>query len=76
VHAYARGFRLVTPDGDFYDGAQYPSGRVVLDHPERGLVAAAVSVDALLERAGLTGSSVYWAPAAASAASTPKESSR
>ncbi|MFD8866045.1 hypothetical protein ACFV1F_17000 [Streptomyces sp. NPDC059590] len=49
MNQFARGFRLHLPDGRTLDGAQFPSGRCVLDDPERGLVTAAVSIEALLE---------------------------
>lgn len=43
----ARGFRIVYPDGYVIDGAQFPSGRCVLDDPTSGLIEAAVSFDEL-----------------------------
>lgn len=47
---FARGFRLTMPDGETYDGAQFPSGRgIVLDHPERGFATVATDMDHLLE---------------------------
>lgn len=47
--AFARRFRLHTPNGDTYDGVAFPSGRHLTDHPQRGLAFVAVSMEALLE---------------------------
>lgn len=55
---YARGFRLVYPDGYAIDGVQFPSGRCVLDD-ESGLVEAAVDIDSLSLRR--PGDRIEWA---------------
>lgn len=56
---FTRGFRLHLPDGRTLDGAQFPSGRCVLDDPGLGLIKAAVSVEALLE-GELSDARVEW----------------
>ncbi len=58
---FARGFRLVQPDGRTLDGAVFPSGRCfVLDDGEYGLATVAVSVEELL-RGGYHGARIEWA---------------
>lgn len=44
---WSKSFRIVLPDYTVLDGIQFPSGRCVVDHPERGLMYAAVSVEEL-----------------------------
>lgn len=44
---YTRGFKIVFPDRYEVDGAQFPSGRCVLDDSTSGLVQAAVSLEEL-----------------------------
>lgn len=44
MNEHARGFRLRTPDG-----ALFPSGRIITDHPERGLARGYASLDALTD---------------------------
>lgn len=39
-----RGFRIVFPDGYVLHGAQFPSGRCVLDDTHSGLIEASVSI--------------------------------
>ena len=61
--SFARGFRLHPRNGAPLDGAEFPSGRVlVLDDPEYGLATAAASIDDLL-RGGYHGARIEWAPA-------------
>lgn len=56
--SFTRGFRL-HHNGNVLDGAEFPSGRVlVLDDPERGLASAALSLDDLLT--GYHGARVEW----------------
>lgn len=55
---FARPFRLVAADGSGCDGVEFPSGRVVLDHPAVGLRYAAVSLDVAL--ADHDGARVIW----------------
>lgn len=46
---WPRVFRLIQPTQvRCFHGVEYPSGRVVLDHPEEGLILAAVSMEQLL----------------------------
>ncbi|MFJ6841397.1 hypothetical protein ACIQRE_01870 [Streptomyces griseoluteus] len=47
--AFTRGFRLQLEGGRHLDGAEFPSGRVLVDDPEAGLATAAVSLDELLK---------------------------
>lgn len=49
MNGFTRGFRLHAANGDTYDGAEFPSGRVVIDHADYGLMDVATSLDALLE---------------------------
>ncbi|MER5350623.1 hypothetical protein ABT093_09855 [Kitasatospora sp. NPDC002551] len=53
---FARPFNLRLFDGRHFHGAEYPSGRVVLDYPDEGLGFAAASLAALL--AELPGSTI------------------
>ncbi|MFF9097601.1 hypothetical protein ACF1AX_31325 [Streptomyces sp. NPDC014802] len=56
--AFTRGFRL-HHNGRVLDGAEFPSGRVlVVDDPEYGLASAAVSLEELLK--GYHGARVEW----------------
>ncbi|MFF0139721.1 hypothetical protein ACFYRN_25115 [Streptomyces sp. NPDC005227] len=56
--SFTRGFRL-HHNGQVLDGAEFPSGRVlVLDDPERGLASAALSLADLLT--GYNGARVEW----------------
>lgn len=56
--AFTRGFRL-HHNGRVLDGAEFPSGRVlVVDDPEYGLASAAVSLEDLLK--GYHGARVEW----------------
>jgi hypothetical protein len=58
---FARGFRLLTPDGRVFDGAELPSGRgIVVDHRETGFVTLVADRDALL--AEFPGARIEWAP--------------
>lgn len=41
---FTRGFRLHLPDDTILHGAEFPSGRVVIDRPEIGAFFAAVSL--------------------------------
>lgn len=41
---FARGFRLQMADGRTLDGAQFPSGRCVVDDPDVGLITATTEV--------------------------------
>lgn len=55
---FTRGFRL-HHNGQILDGAEFPSGRVVvIDDPEYGLASAAVSMNDLL--LGYHGARVEW----------------
>lgn len=57
--SFTRGFRLHLTDTRHLDGAEFPSGRVlVLDDPERGLASAALSLADLLK--GYNGARVEW----------------
>ncbi|MEV6580258.1 hypothetical protein AB0M92_19070 [Streptomyces sp. NPDC051582] len=57
--AFARAFRLHTPDGERYDGSVYPSGRCLIDHRERGLATAWISLQALKD--DNPGALIEWA---------------
>lgn len=56
---FARGFRVTYPDGEAFDGAQFPNGFVVTCRRDQGLASAAVSLEHLLE--GVEGAHVEWA---------------
>lgn len=57
---FARGFRLHLGHGQTLDGAQFPSGHLlVLDDSEYGLATAAASAAQLLR--GYPGSRIEWA---------------
>lgn len=56
---YARGFRLHATDGDTYDGAAFPSGRLITDHPQRGLATAWINLQALAD--DNPGARIEWA---------------
>lgn len=57
--AYARGFRLHLPHGQVLDGAEFPTGRViVMDDPEWGLCSGARTADLLT--ACYPGSRIEW----------------
>jgi hypothetical protein len=56
---FTRGFKLVYPDGYVLHGAQFPSGRCVLDDDFSGLVGAAISIDKLPQRR--PGDRIVWA---------------
>lgn len=58
---FTRGFRIEFPDGFHVDGAQFPSGRVVLDDVTTGLIEAAVSLDDLATLRGRLLAQVVWA---------------
>ncbi|HET6636801.1 MAG TPA: hypothetical protein VFH77_17420 [Streptomyces sp.] len=50
MSGFTRGFRLHVTGGRVLDGAQFPSGRVlVLDDPEYGLATAATSLEELVK---------------------------
>jgi hypothetical protein len=59
---FARAFRVVYPDGFTLDGAQFPSGRCVVDDRGGGLVEAATDIDSLGVRR--PGDRIEWADAA------------
>jgi hypothetical protein len=59
MRGFARGFRLTMPDGEQFDGAEYPNGFVVTVHREAGMGAAAITLNDLLE--GTEGALVEWA---------------
>jgi hypothetical protein len=40
---WAKAFRVVSPSGSYLDGAELPSGRVILDSMDVGLVEVAIS---------------------------------
>jgi hypothetical protein len=53
---WPRVFRLIQPvEGCCFHGVEFPSGRVVLDHAEYGLVSAAVSMEQLLAAPDMQG---------------------
>lgn len=56
---FARAFRIVYPDGFTLDGAQFPSGRCVVDDETSGLVEAATDIDQL--RIRRPGDRIEWA---------------
>ncbi|MFI1767485.1 hypothetical protein ACH41H_36300 [Streptomyces sp. NPDC020800] len=59
IEAFTRGFRLLLPDGQHLDGAQFPSGRaLVVDDPANGLATAATLLEHLL--AGYHGARIEW----------------
>lgn len=51
-------FNVITETGDLYHGVEFPSGRVVLDHPDTGLACAAISIEDLLAMADMRGATV------------------
>jgi hypothetical protein len=55
---WPRSFRLIQPEGRCLHGVEFPSGRVVLDHAEDGLVCAAVSMEQLLAAPDMQGAIV------------------
>ncbi|MCQ9178570.1 hypothetical protein KMT30_05905 [Streptomyces sp. IBSBF 2953] len=72
--AFTRGFRL-HHNGRTYDGAEFPSARViVLDDPEYGLATAATSMDELLK--GYHGARVEWPAEEEEARAAAPDSSR
>ncbi|MFF0510977.1 hypothetical protein [Streptomyces sp. NPDC004250] len=59
MSTFARPFRVHLRHGQAYEGAQFPSGLVVvLEDPEYGLVVSAADVDALLR--GYGGGHLEW----------------
>lgn len=57
--AYTRGFRLHTPDGDTYDGAEFPFDLIVTAHPDHGLATAYINRQALAD--SNPGARIEWA---------------
>lgn len=56
---WTRVFRIVYPDGFTLDGAQFPSGRCVVDDTVNGLVGAATDIEHLALRR--PGDRIEWA---------------
>lgn len=59
--AWARAFNIVYPDGRTFHGARFPSGRVVVDEADVGLLAAAVDI-AQLPMLDDSSAQVVWGP--------------
>lgn len=57
---FTRGFRLHLPDGRTLDGAEFPSGRCVVENLEHDIWLAALSVDVLTEES-FPGARIEWA---------------